>query len=64
VTVVFNVLRNDRLSTVDAQNDDGVQYRQRYLSEWTGWNYIRTACAMLAAGLLATYNRFKTESRL
>jgi uncharacterized membrane protein len=49
VTFAFNVPRNDRLEAVDPENAEGASVWARYLEEWTRWNHVRTATALLAA---------------
>lgn len=49
VTMVFNVPRNDRLAQLAATTPEGATYWLRYQREWTWWNHVRTAAALLAA---------------
>ena len=50
VTVTFNVPLNDVLAT-DAST------WERYLSQWTVWNHVRTAAALLACASFTLANR-------
>jgi len=58
VTAAFNVPRNQRLASLDAQSSEAAAYWQVYLQEWTAWNHVRTAaslaCAACAAMALAS----------
>jgi uncharacterized membrane protein len=49
VTMVANVPRNDTLATLDPGTREAAAYWQRYLSEWTMWNHVRTAASVGAA---------------
>ncbi len=49
VTVFGNVPLNDQLATVSATDPAAVALWEDYLRQWTVWNHIRTAAAMLAA---------------
>lgn len=51
VTGVFNVPRNDALGEVQADSDEVDEAWTRYRREWTRWNHLRTAMAVVAAVL-------------
>lgn len=49
-TIVFNVPLNNALQAVDAGSDAALPVWQRYLTQWTRWNHVRTiACAVSCA---------------
>ena len=50
VTVACNVPLNDALANVDPRAPEAANLWQRYLSNWTAWNHVRTAAALAAAG--------------
>lgn len=52
VTMVFNVPRNNALAAVDPATAAGADLWAGYLTGWTAWNHVRTAAALVAAGLL------------
>ncbi len=52
VTVVGNLPLNRRLDSVDPQGEAAAAAWADYLRAWTRWNHLRTAAALLAAGLL------------
>ena len=52
VTIVFNVPRNNALAAADPASDDGARLWAGYLTNWTAWNHVRTAAALLAMVLL------------
>ena len=52
VTIVFNVPRNNALAAVDPASAAGATLWASYLTTWTAWNHVRTAAALVAAGLL------------
>jgi uncharacterized membrane protein len=52
VTMALNVPRNDALAAVDPLSAEGAEIWQRFLSEWTRWNHVRTVAALVAATLL------------
>ena len=52
VTMVFNVPRNNALAVVDPASAAGASLWAGYLTGWTAWNHVRTAAALVAAGLL------------
>jgi uncharacterized membrane protein len=46
-TIVCNVPLNNALQAVDAGSDASLSVWQRYLTQWTRWNHVRTvACAI------------------
>jgi uncharacterized membrane protein len=49
VTMVCNVPRNNALAAVAPDSVDGAGLWARYVTEWTMWNHVRTAAALLAA---------------
>jgi uncharacterized membrane protein len=48
VTAVFNVPMNNALATVDPASTDAARHWSGYLRNWTAWNHVRTATALLA----------------
>jgi uncharacterized membrane protein len=48
VTMVFNVPLNNELATVTSAEGSGGALWNRYLSDWTFWNSVRTAAPLLA----------------
>ncbi|WP_315785737.1 DUF1772 domain-containing protein [Fischerella sp. JS2] len=52
VTILFNVPLNDALATVDPSSTDSASLWNRYLTNWTKWNHIRTVAALAASALL------------
>ena len=49
-TIVFNVPLNNALQAVEAGSDAALPVWQRYLTQWTRWNHLRTiACAAACA---------------
>lgn len=51
VTIFFNVPLNDALAAADPSNSASNALWQRYLSEWTKWNHIRTVASAAASAL-------------
>ena len=49
VTMVCNVPLNNRLARVEPESDEGALLWQRYLSDWTAWNHVRTIAALAAS---------------
>lgn len=49
VTIVFNVPLNDALAKVDPGGTEGANLWSNYLSQWTFWNHVRTAAALMGA---------------
>jgi uncharacterized membrane protein len=49
VTMVCNVPLNNQLARVEAESDEGALLWQRYLSDWTAWNHVRTIAALAAS---------------
>ena len=46
-TIAFNIPLNNALQAVDAGNDAAPPVWERYLTQWTRWNHVRTfACAV------------------
>lgn len=58
VTMAFNVPRNNRLARLEAASSDAAAYWPAYVREWTRWNHVRTAAALVAAAcaVLVCYN--------
>jgi len=52
VTIAFNVPLNDTLAIVDPNSPEGVNFWVNYLNQWTLWNHVRLAAALVAAALL------------
>lgn len=50
VTMACNVPLNDALANADPRSPEAANLWQRYLSNWTAWNHVRTASALAAAG--------------
>ena len=53
VTIAGNVPLNDALATVTPDSVEGATLWTKYLTDWTFWNHVRTAAALLAATLYA-----------
>jgi uncharacterized membrane protein len=51
VTIVFNVPLNDALAATSSTSSEGSQLWTRYLTDWTWWNHVRTAAALVASAL-------------
>ncbi|MBD2516588.1 DUF1772 domain-containing protein [Nostoc sp. FACHB-973] len=49
VTIVCNVPLNDALAKVEPGSTVGVNLWSSYLTNWTTWNHIRAAAALVAA---------------
>lgn len=49
VTIAFNIPRNNALAAVAPESEEGARLWKRYLREWTLWNHVRGAAALLAA---------------
>lgn len=52
VTIAFNVPRNDALAAVKDDDAAATSLWSTYLGEWTVWNHVRTAAAIVAAIVL------------
>ncbi|MEO0688140.1 MAG: anthrone oxygenase family protein [Cyanobacteria bacterium J06649_11] len=52
VTVAFNIPLNDALAVVAPNSTEGITLWKRFLTDWTFWNHVRTAAAILASALL------------
>ncbi|MDO9434800.1 DUF1772 domain-containing protein [Hydrogenophaga sp.] len=50
LTMVLHVPRNQRLAQFDAASPQAAAHWPIYLHEWTRWNHVRTAAALVAAG--------------
>lgn len=51
-TMAFNVPRNDVLAELEPDAAESVPAWERYVSEWTAWNTVRTIAAIAASGAL------------
>ena len=51
VTIAFNVPMNDQLARLSAGSAEGVALWQRYLSDWTAWNHVRTIASIVSLAL-------------
>jgi uncharacterized membrane protein len=51
VTMACNVPLNDALATVDPNSAEGASLWAKYLTNWTGWNHVRTVASLAAAAL-------------
>lgn len=49
VTMVFNVPMNNALEAVEPESDEATKLWNRYLTNWTNWNHVRTVTAFLGA---------------
>ena len=49
VTMVFNVPRNNALARLNPEQTEAAPLWVRYVSEWTMWNHVRTAAALVAS---------------
>ncbi|WP_137920220.1 anthrone oxygenase family protein [Hydrogenophaga sp. 2FB] len=49
VTMAFNVPRNNRLAGLLPASSQAQAYWPVYLREWSRWNHVRTAAALIAA---------------
>jgi len=52
VTIAFNVPLNDALAIVKPDSTEGINLWNKYLTNWTIWNHIRTIAALVAGALL------------
>jgi uncharacterized membrane protein len=50
-TIAFNVPLNNALQAVDAGSDTALPVWQRYLTQWTCWNHVRTVACVVACAL-------------
>lgn len=51
VTIVCNVPLNNALALVNPDSTEGVKLWASYLNDWTFWNHIRAAAALIASAL-------------
>jgi uncharacterized membrane protein len=51
VTMFFNVPLNDALAAIVPASSDAKPLWERYLSDWTWWNHVRTITSTLASAL-------------
>jgi uncharacterized membrane protein len=54
VTMLLNVPRNNALAAMTPSSVEASALWVTYLSEWTFWNHVRTAAALIAAALFTT----------
>jgi uncharacterized membrane protein len=52
LTAGYHVPRNEALDRVEPSSADAADPWSRYVREWTRWNHIRGAAALVAAALL------------
>ena len=50
VTIVFNVPRNEALSSVAPTDPNSASLWSDYVTNWTAWNHVRTVASLAAAG--------------
>jgi len=48
-TIIFNVPMNDALANVSGNGSEAVTLWNRYLSDWTWWNHVRTLASLASA---------------
>jgi uncharacterized membrane protein len=60
VTIMFNVPLNETLARVEPESADAAALWTRYLSNWTMWNHVRTAAALLATVSFAIAFYYRT----
>ena len=53
VTMVFNVPRNNTLASADPAAESAEKMWRDYVKSWTRWNHVRTAAAIVAAGVFS-----------
>lgn len=51
VTIAYHVPRNEALSSVDPAAAEAAGHWARYAADWTRWNHLRTAAALIASAL-------------
>jgi uncharacterized membrane protein len=49
VTRTFNIPRNDALAALSPEDAEAPSLWLQYVREWTAWNHVRAAAALLAA---------------
>jgi uncharacterized membrane protein len=52
VTMAFNIPLNNRLAIQDPVSVKAARYWITYVSEWMGWNHVRTIASLAATALL------------
>lgn len=62
VTVVFNVPMNDALAAAPAGSPEQAALWERYLSDWTAWNHVRTVASLIAVGLFSVAYRWSAAA--
>lgn len=63
VTIAFNIPLNDALAAIAPNSAQGARLWARFLNDWTFWNHVRTAAAILAAIILTISLCQSTESQ-
>ncbi|MEO1377515.1 MAG: anthrone oxygenase family protein [Cyanobacteria bacterium J06635_10] len=63
VTIAFNIPLNDALAAIAPNSVQGARLWARFLTDWTFWNHVRTAAAILAAIILTISLYQQTESQ-
>jgi uncharacterized membrane protein len=53
VTMAFNVPRNQRLASLNAESSEAAAYWLVYVREWSRWNHVRTAASAASAACAA-----------
>ena len=48
-TIVFNVPMNDALANASGSGSEAVSLWNRYLTDWTWWNHVRTIASLASA---------------
>jgi uncharacterized membrane protein len=49
ITMIFNVPMNNALMVADPATPEGLHLWDKYLTDWTFWNHIRTVASLAAA---------------
>lgn len=49
VTIAGNIPLNDALAVANPNTAESAAFWSKYLTDWTFWNHVRTAAALLAA---------------
>jgi uncharacterized membrane protein len=61
VTRAFNIPRNDALAALSPESAEAASLWSQYVREWTAWNHVRAAAALLAALALTVALRAGAE---
>jgi uncharacterized membrane protein len=64
ITVVRNVPMNNALERVQATGDYASDHWARYVAQWTAWNHLRTAAALLGTALMTLALVLHSRGRL